>query len=100
MTHLICDGLVDLGHEVLLYAHKDSKTKVTLIPLLTEDEFDQLIGETGPENLSMSREELHSYLAYQMAMRDIIERDEHGDIDIVHNHSLHHIPMMLSLIHI
>ncbi|MBE8425143.1 glycosyltransferase, partial [Leptospira borgpetersenii serovar Balcanica] len=69
-------------------------TKATLIPLLTEDEFDQLIGETGPQNLSMSREELHSYLAYQMAMRDIIERDERGDIDIVHNHSLHHIPMM------
>ena len=94
MTHLICDGLVDLGHEVLLYAHKDSQTKATLMPLLTEDEFDQLIGETGPQNLSMSREELHSYLAYQMAMRDIIARDERGDIDIVHNHSLHHIPMM------
>lgn len=94
MTHLICDELVNRGHEVLLYAHKDSQTKATLIPLLTEDDFDQLIGETGPENLSMGREELHSYLAYQMAMRDIIARDERGEIDIVHNHSLHHIPMM------
>lgn len=94
MTHLICDELVNRGHEVLLYAHKDSQTEATLIPLLTEEDFDQLIGESGPENLSMSRDELHSYLAYQMAMRDIIARDERGEIDIVHNHSLHHIPMM------
>ncbi|WP_296403751.1 glycosyltransferase [Psychrobacter sp.] len=94
MTHLICDELVDKGHEVLLYAHKDSQTKATLVPLMTDEEFDNIIGDQGPKNLSMGREELFSYLAYQMAFRDIIERDERGEIDIVHNHSLHHIPMM------
>jgi len=94
ITQLICDELVAQGHDVLLYAHEDSETNATLVPLLTRHEFDDMVYDNEHEAVAMDREEMYQYLAYQIALRDIIERDERGEIDIVHNHSLHHIPMM------
>lgn len=94
ITELLCNELVAQGHKVLLYAHKDSQTNATLIPFLTRDEFDATVYDNEHDSLGMSREELYQYLVYQKALRDLIDRDEHGEIDIVHNHSLHHIPMM------
>ena len=94
ITQLICDELVAQGHEVLLYAHKDSQTQARLVPMLTREAFDKMVYRNEHETLGMSREEMYQYLVYQDVLRDIIERDEHGEIDIVHNHSLHHIPMM------
>lgn len=94
ITQLLCDELVAQGHDVLLYAHEDSQTQATLIPFLTRAEFDATVYDNEHESLGMSREEMYQYLVYQSALRDIIERDERGEIDIVHNHSLHHIPMM------
>ena len=79
---------------MLLYAHEDSQTNATLVPFLTRAEFDAMVYDNEHESLGMSREELYQYLVYQRALRDVIERDERGEIDIVHNHSLHHIPMM------
>jgi len=94
ITQLICDELVAQGHKVLLYAHKDSETSATLIPLLTRHKFNKMVYDNEHETVAMGREEMYQYLTYQTALRDIIERDERGEIDIVHNHSLHHIPMM------
>ena len=94
ITQLICDELVAQGHEVLLYAHKDSRTQATLVPMLTRAEFEATVYENEHDTLGMSREEMYQYLVYQRVLRDIIERDARGEIDIVHNHSLHHIPMM------
>lgn len=95
ITQLICDELVAQGHEVRLYAHTDSRTQATLVPMLTRVDFDATVYENEHETLGMSREEMYQYLVYQGVLRDIIERDARGEIDIVHNHSLHHIPMML-----
>ncbi|MGP9688048.1 glycosyltransferase [Psychrobacter sp. AOP22-C1-C5] len=94
ITQLLCDELVAQGHDVLLYAHEDSQTQATLLPFLTRAEFDATVYENEHDSLGMSREEMYQYLVYQSALRDIIERDERGEIDVVHNHSLHHIPMM------
>lgn len=94
ITQLICDELVAQGHEVLLYAHKDSQTQAHLIPMLTPEEFEAIAYPNEHESLEMSREEMYQYLLYQGVLRDIIERDARGEIDIVHNHSLHHVPMM------
>lgn len=94
ITQLLCDEMKAQGHEVLLYAHKDSQTQATLVPFLTRDEFDATVYDNEHESLGMSREELYQYLVYQSALRDLIDRDARGEIDIVHNHSLHHIPMM------
>ena len=95
ITQLLCDELVAQGHNVLLYAHADSETKATLVPLLTRDEFETLVYDNEHDSVGMSREELYQYLTYQRAMHDIIVRDEQGAIDIVHNHSLHHIPVIV-----
>ncbi|WP_367111390.1 glycosyltransferase [uncultured Psychrobacter sp.] len=95
ITQLICDELVARGHDVLLYAHADSQTKATLIPFMTRAEFDALVYPNEHDSVGMSREELYQYLVYQQAMHDIIARDARGEIDIVHNHSLHHIPMTM-----
>lgn len=94
ITQLLCDEMEAQGHEVLLYAHEDSQTEATLVPFLTRDEFDATVYDNEHESLGMSREELYQYLVYQSALRDLIDRDARGEIDIVHNHSLHHIPMM------
>ncbi len=94
ITQLICDELVAQGHKVLLYAHTDSRTQATLVPILTRAEFDATVYKNEHDTLGMSREEMYQYLVYQRVLRDIIERDARGEIDIVHNHSLHHIPMM------
>lgn len=94
ITQLLCDELVAQGHDVLLYAHEDSHTDATLVPFLTRTEFDATVYDNEHDSLGMSREEMYQYLVYQSALRDLIERDERGEIDIVHNHSLHHIPMM------
>ncbi|MBO6226028.1 MAG: glycosyltransferase, partial [Psychrobacter sp.] len=91
ITQLLCDEMEAQGHEVLLYAHEDSQTQATLVPFLTRDEFDATVYDNEHESLGMSREELYQYLVYQSALRDLIDRDERGEIDIVHNHSLHHI---------
>ncbi|WP_350559614.1 glycosyltransferase [Psychrobacter sp. CAL346-MNA-CIBAN-0220] len=95
ITQLLCDELVAQGHDVLLYAHSDSQTQATLVPLLTRAQFEALVYDNEHDSVGMSREELYQYLVYQRAMHDIIVRDERGEIDVVHNHSLHHIPMML-----
>ena len=95
ITELICDELVARGHEVLLYAHADSQTQATLVPFMTRDEFDALVYTNEHDSVGMSREELYQYLVYQQALRDIITRDARGEIDVVHNHSLHHIPMTM-----
>ena len=95
ITQLLCNELVAQGHEVLLYAHADSQTQATLIPFLTREQFDAMVYDNEHDSVGMSREELYQYLVYQGALRDIIARDGQGEIDVVHNHSLHHIPMML-----
>ena len=94
ITQLLCDELVTQGHDVLLYADKDSRTQATLIPMLTRTEFDKTVHANEHKALGMSREEMYQYVLYQHVLRDAIERDERGEIDIVHNHSLHHVPML------
>ncbi len=95
ITQLICDELVARGHKVLLYAHADSQTQATLVPFMTRVEFDNTVYANEHDSVGMSRDELYQYLLYQQAMRDIITRHACGLIDVVHNHSLHHIPMTM-----
>ncbi|GAA0324198.1 glycosyltransferase [Psychrobacter aestuarii] len=95
ITHLICDKLVAAGHEVLLYAHGDSKTDATLVPLLSRQAFEAMVYPNEHESVAMGREEMYQYLTYQHALQDIIARDARGEIDVVHNHSLHHVPMTM-----
>lgn len=95
ITQLICDELVARGHEVLLYAHEDSQTQATLVPLMTRQQFDALVYDNEHDSVGMSRDDMYQYLLYQQALGDIIARDHRGEIDVVHNHSLYHVPMLV-----
>ena len=94
ITELICDELVARGHDVLLYAHEDSQTQATLVPLMTRAIFDNMVYDNEHHSVGMSRDDMYQYLLYQQALADIIAKDNRGEIDIVHNHSLYHVPML------
>lgn len=95
ITQLICDELVARGHDVLLYAHEESQTTATLVPLLSREAFEAQTNSEEHTRVGMSRDEMYQCVLYQAAMRDIITRDQDGQIDVVHNHSLHHVPMLI-----
>lgn len=95
ITQLICNQLVAMGHEVTLFAHADSQTKATLVPLLSREAVAELVAEGEHEQFEMTPEEVYQHLTYQVAMRDILERDRAEPFDVIHNHSLHHVPMLM-----
>lgn len=99
ITQLLCDALTDRGHQVTLFAHADSQTKATLRPFMSRELFAEMTYPNEHDSLGMSRDEMYQSLIYQEAMREIIERAalDYGhqqSFDIVHNHSLHYVPML------
>lgn len=103
ITQLLCDALSERGHDVTLFAHEDSQTKARLRPFMSRASFEEQIYPNEHVSLGMSRDELFQYHLYQEAMREIIEGTSIGSdsdntrarrFDIVHNHSLHHVPML------
>lgn len=62
---------------------------------MTHEQFDALVYDNEHDAVGMSREDMYQYLVYQQALGDIIARDNRGEIDVVHNHSLYHVPMLV-----
>lgn len=102
ITQLLCDALTERGHEVTLFAHEASQTNARLRPLMSRESFEAQIYPNEHVSLGMSRDELFQYHIYQDVMREIIEgtgidsgaKGQWQRFDIVHNHSLHHVPML------
>ena len=102
ITQLLCDALTEHGHDVTLFAHEASQTKARLRPFMSRDSFEAQIYPNEHVSLGMSRDELFQYYIYQDAMREIIEgagiysgsKGQGQRFDIIHNHSLHHVPML------
>lgn len=102
ITQLLCDELVDRGHEVTLFAHADSQTKASLRPFMSRATFEETFYPNEHDSLGSSRDELYQYQLYQEALREIISSvnssvsgSQKPAFDIVHNHSLHHVPMLV-----
>ena len=95
VTQLICDRLVEHGHEVILFAHPDSQTKAQLIPLLSREDFEKTTYPNEHQSVGMTVDEMYQYQIYQEVMRQVINGVDAGLYDIVHNHSLHHVPMLM-----
>ena len=91
-THILVEGLMDAGHDVTLFALRDSdeRFKVVEPPLravprkLGIDLFDE---EPGFNLHFVNR--MHSYMNVMQQLQD-------GDYDIVHNNSLHFAPLTLA----
>jgi glycosyltransferase involved in cell wall biosynthesis len=83
VAHL-CDALIELGHEVTLFAASDARTKARLVPV--RDQAIRLDGEA-----------LKSDLAAHLSMLHEVKRRS-GQFDILHFHiDMLHFPMFESL---
>jgi glycosyltransferase involved in cell wall biosynthesis len=72
----LTEGLVERGHDVVLFAPGDSKTSARLVPIIEKH-----IGQDWPSNRTALNEAFSSY-SYARAFLE--------GLDIVHDHTLHH----------
>ncbi|MGB5943361.1 MAG: glycosyltransferase family 4 protein [Leeuwenhoekiella sp.] len=83
ITHLLVNALVNRGHDVDLYAHRDSEILAQLIPI---DHFtDQVINKLNKEEMAtFNRLRLDNYINYARVFSLLVRKQ----YDIIHNHSL------------
>ncbi|UZO82405.1 glycosyltransferase [Aquimarina sp. ERC-38] len=91
LTHILCNQLVLRGHDVDLYAHKDSETLAHVIPLC--DQGMQL--ETVDQYLAELDGIDEAFVLKNLAYSKAINRIANADYDVVHNHSLHYAPIII-----
>lgn len=90
ITYLLCRSLVERGHEVHLYAHRDSDRSFDVRPIPTDKLYpSRLFSEMSA--MGQDATAVREMLAYSRVM----ERIALSDYDIVHNHSLHYIPILM-----
>lgn len=90
ITFLLCRSLMERGHEVHLYGHRDSHENFNIKAIPT----DRLYPSTFFSEMSGMGQDpvaVRELLAYTRVMQQIAE----GGYDIVHNHSLHYIPILM-----
>jgi len=91
ITFLLCESLLNLGLIVHLYAHKNSDTRFIVHPLGDETAItSSLDAQASSVDLSLLGNPSEVF-AYTKAMMEIAQ----AGYDIVHNHSLHYIPIIL-----
>ncbi len=91
ITYILCRQLIALGHEVHLYAHKDSEPDFNVVPLSAEGlDLKNVIKYLG-ETAGIDENFVTQNLMYARACNMI----ENEGYDVVHNHSLHHLPILL-----
>lgn len=81
VASLLADSLVELGHDVTLYACKGSKTKAKLIEVIDRPMYDILGG------FNFSSMQFYDLMEVKMAF----DAAKNGDYDIIHNHMSMHI---------
>lgn len=90
VTYQLCRSLMERGHDVHLYAHRDSDTRFNLRPIPVDRPYPGgFLSEVRRAGRGDS--EVREELAYARVMNDIAV----GGYDIVHNHSLHHMPILM-----
>ena len=92
-THGLAEALVRRGHQVSLFAAPGSDpglcaTELPVSGLTLSDTARADVGATPDAWM----EEHHAYLGLLLG----IVRGEHGPFDVVHNNSLHHLPIAMS----
>ncbi|MFH1479484.1 MAG: glycosyltransferase family 4 protein [Candidatus Omnitrophota bacterium] len=87
VVYNLAEGLVSLGHDVLLFAPRDSKVSSRLFPYLEETELKLGLESTLREKLFVG--ELASKYTYSMAA--------HEKVDIIHNHMLSKRPSNIEI---
>lgn len=86
-THLLARSLRDRGHAVTLFASSRSEPGIGLEAICTETAI-QTVGTTEASDVPFFREH-HAYLSLMTDLR-------HRDFDIIHNNSLHYLPVAMA----
>ena len=92
-THALASRLVRRGHRVSVFAAagSDPRLGATLVPAAVFTSSPAARADVGsPPEVWM--QEHHAYLDLMLAL----SRREHGRFDVVHNNSLHHLPLAMS----
>lgn len=90
LTYLLCRSLMERGHEVHLYGHRDSDKVFNIHPIPTECLYpSEMISQMGA--MGQDATAVRESLGYAKIMNEIA----HSDYDIVHNHSLHYMPILM-----
>lgn len=90
MTFLLCRSLMQRGHEVHLFGHRDSDSSFDIYPIPTDKLYPSRL-LTEMKTQGQDDNSVREMLAYNFVMNQIAS----GDYDIVHNHSLHYLPIMM-----
>lgn len=86
-THLLACALRDRGHAVTVFASSGSERGLGLEPICTETALDD-VGTAEATDIAFFREH-HAYLSLMNDLR-------HRDFDVIHNNSLHYLPVTLA----
>ena len=90
VTFLLCRTLIDKGHQVDLYARHGSDASLNPIEIPTGRLYPSaFLAEVSKFGQGVS--EVKEMLAYSHIMNSIAK----GDYDIIHNHSLHYMPILM-----
>lgn len=93
MTHTIARGLAERGHDVTLFAGTGSDTSlpVRLLPLATVEISAAAMADRWAPGAAWLAEH-HAYLDLMLSLA----RTGADDYDVVHNNSLHHLPVAMA----
>ncbi|RZL20371.1 MAG: glycosyltransferase [Pedobacter sp.] len=90
-TYQITERLVRLGHEVLLFASSESSSELPLVPILSDEHYDQKTG------LRKKVKDLPSeYIAEHHAYHSLMSTIDDYKLDVIFNNSLHYIPITMA----
>lgn len=90
VTFLLCHSLMERGHEVHLYAHRDSDKRFDVRPIPTNRLYpSELL--SGMADMGQDGTAIREMLGYS----EVMDKIAAADYDIVHNHSLHYIPILM-----
>ncbi len=90
LTYQLVTELVRRGHTVALYARADSCRTLPLVPMRTEA---AVLAQFDADQIAASGIERHAFVQ-AVIYHDVMAHVMDADYDIVHNHSLHHIPIL------
>lgn len=86
-THLLARALRERGHAVTVFASSHSESRLGLEAICSETAL-AAIGTTEAPNVAFFKEH-HAYLSLMNGLR-------HRDFDVIHNNSLHYLPVTLA----
>jgi glycosyltransferase involved in cell wall biosynthesis len=92
LTHRLATELRRRGHDVRLYASGDSDPRLGVTPIVPEAVAWQLTDAARRDPSMVAEPFLEEHHAYLGAMLTLARED----VDVVHNHSLHYLPVAMA----